>query len=214
MKMTMNYFKRKREEGFTIMETLVAIAILLLSITGPMVFSQNGLRAAFYARDQVTAFYLAQDAIEYVKNRRDHNVLSGNSKWLDGLLNPGDKKPCGINGTGKNQLGCAIDTSQAIGFKNPLACNPSKASELNCINLSESDGSSDGFLKIDSDEKFGFEGKESIFSRLVVIKETKTDVEAKVSVTVRWKSHEAIGVREITVVEYIYNIGDAWGLTQ
>lgn len=191
------------------METLVAIAILLLSITGPMAFSQNGLRAAFYARDQVTAFYLAQDAIEFVKNRRDHNALDGNSNWLDGLVN-NSGFPCGKRGP---QLGCLIDTTKPVkNNKNPEKCLPSGAGGFNCIDLNQPDGSNDGFVKINSNGQFGFDGDDSIYSRMVIVEETVLDVEARVTVIIRWKSHETIGIREITVVEYIYNLGNAWGL--
>lgn len=206
----MNYFKIKKEKGFTIMETLVAIAILLLSITGPMAFSQNGLRAAFYARDQVTAFYLAQDAIEFVKNRRDHNALEGKKQWLDGLVGRGSGYPCGKR---NGEQGCLIDTTKYVeNNKNPKKCPPSRAKDFDCIDLNVPDGSNDGFIKIDRFGRFGFEGEDSIFSRLVIVEETVPDVEARVTVIIRWKSHETIGIREITVVEYIYNLGDAWGL--
>lgn len=208
----MNHFKTKKEKGFTIMETLVAIAILLLSITGPMAFSQNGLRAAFYARDQVTAFYLAQDAIEFVKNRRDHNALEGKQQWLDGLVDRGSGYPCGK--LSRQHSGCSVDTTKEVSNSNPEKCLPDAAQSYNCLDPNTPDGSNDGFLKINTTGQFGFEGEDSIYSRLVVIKETVPNVEAQVSVTIRWKSHEAIGIREITVVEYIYNLGNAWGLTE
>jgi prepilin-type N-terminal cleavage/methylation domain-containing protein len=58
----------RTSSGFTLIETLVAIFILVLATTGPLSFAQSGLRASFVARDQVVAFYLAQDAIETIKN--------------------------------------------------------------------------------------------------------------------------------------------------
>ena len=70
--------------GFTLIETLVAITILLLSISAPMTIASKGLASSFFARDQITAFYLAQDAVEYVRNHRDNNFLSG-ANWLLGF---------------------------------------------------------------------------------------------------------------------------------
>jgi len=61
----------ENKKGFTIVESLFAIFILVISVTGPMAFTQSGLRASFIARDQVTAFYLAQDAIEYITQYRN-----------------------------------------------------------------------------------------------------------------------------------------------
>src|SRR6185369_6180494 len=67
--------------GFTIIETLVAIAILMIAIAGPLTVAQKGLTSSIYARDQMIASYLAQDAIEYVKNVRDSDKLAGQG-WL------------------------------------------------------------------------------------------------------------------------------------
>ncbi len=70
--------------GFTLIETLVAISVLLLSLAGPLAIASNALQSAHYARDEVTAYYLAQEGIEYVRAIRDQNYLSG-SPWLTGL---------------------------------------------------------------------------------------------------------------------------------
>lgn len=77
---------RKRTGGFTFVETLVAIAVLLLAIAGPLFLASQGLRAARIARDQVNANYLAQEAIEYIRYKRDTNVLQNND-WMT-LLSP------------------------------------------------------------------------------------------------------------------------------
>jgi len=71
--------------GFTFIETLVAISILLLAVAGPLYLAAQGLRAARIARDQIQANYIAQEAIEYIRFRRDGNVLAGND-WLSGEL--------------------------------------------------------------------------------------------------------------------------------
>ncbi|MBI5456839.1 prepilin-type N-terminal cleavage/methylation domain-containing protein [Candidatus Kaiserbacteria bacterium] len=61
--------------GFTLLETLVAVTLLAVSIVAPMSLASRSLASAFYARDQVTAFHLAQEAIESVRAVRDGNVL-------------------------------------------------------------------------------------------------------------------------------------------
>lgn len=86
MKKFLKKIKEKEREGFTIVETLVAITILMIAIVGPMTIAQRGLMASIYARDQVTASYLAQDAMEYMINFRDQNAgTSGIFRtWLFG----------------------------------------------------------------------------------------------------------------------------------
>ena len=87
-------------KGFTIIETLVAIAILMISIAGPLTIAHKGLLAATYAHDTVTASYLAQDATEYVKNVRDNNILLRSNLtngWLYGMTNCLYSTPCSVN---------------------------------------------------------------------------------------------------------------------
>lgn len=71
-------FKKNRgvdQKGFTLVETLVAITILLLVIIGPMTIASNGMRNSYYAGDQTTAVYLAQEAIEHIQKLRDDVAL-------------------------------------------------------------------------------------------------------------------------------------------
>lgn len=80
--------KHKKENrlqaGFTLIETFMAITILLIAMTGPLVLVTTGLAVSKMAKGQVTAMYLAQEAVEYIRNVRDSNILTGNN-WLDGL---------------------------------------------------------------------------------------------------------------------------------
>jgi len=68
--------RMRATNGFTLVETLVAIAVLTIAIVAPMSLTTQSLSSAYYARDQVTAFHLAQEAIEAVRSVRDGNVLS------------------------------------------------------------------------------------------------------------------------------------------
>lgn len=99
-------YKTKKDRGFTIIETLVAITILMIAIAGPLTIVHKGLLAATYASQQVTASYLAQDAIEYLKNVRDNNMIKDPVNWLN-ILNTCTDDPLGH---------CSVDT--IAGFPN------------------------------------------------------------------------------------------------
>ena len=77
----------KVPRAFTLIETLVAISVLLLALTGPLTIAANALNSAYYARDQVIASYLAQEGLEYVRAKRDENrIASPQQAWLAGGL--------------------------------------------------------------------------------------------------------------------------------
>jgi len=58
-------------KGFTLIETLVAIAIIMIAITGPFAATENSINAATIAHDKSTATFLAQEGIEYIHAIRD-----------------------------------------------------------------------------------------------------------------------------------------------
>ena len=111
-----NFLKRniKKEKGFTLAESLVAIAVLLIAISAPFTSANNGIKASRISQDQIVAHYLAQDAIEYVRNIRDSNKLVG----ADQLVN---FEECKL--VSSSDVGCQIDTleddpADAIGTYN------------------------------------------------------------------------------------------------
>lgn len=79
----------KKQGGFTILESIIAIMVLSLSISGVFSAVQQSLSQATLAKDEVKAFYLAQEAIEIIRNKRDNNQLAeingGANNWLDGI---------------------------------------------------------------------------------------------------------------------------------
>jgi prepilin-type N-terminal cleavage/methylation domain-containing protein len=82
-------FKFKNKRGFTILESIVAIAILSLSISGAFSAVTQSLSQATIAKDEVKAFYLAQEATEILRSRVYSNQLDkmagGVSNWLSGV---------------------------------------------------------------------------------------------------------------------------------
>lgn len=89
IKRAKNIHRRTAIRGFTLIETLVSIALLVVAVAAPMALAAQSLASAFYARDQITAFHLAQEAIETVRSVRDRNILftlqGGSVDLLDGI---------------------------------------------------------------------------------------------------------------------------------
>lgn len=83
----------KLSAGFTVVEALVALGILVVGLSGGFAAVSLSLNRSTLSKEQVTAFYLAQEAMEIVRYTRDSNSLAG-SPWLSGFAeDAGD--PCG-----------------------------------------------------------------------------------------------------------------------
>ena len=74
------------------MESLVAISILVVVIMSAMSSVQSGISSYIFSKDQIVAFYLAQEGFEQIKNIRDENRLN-NRGWLDGITS-NSSDPC------------------------------------------------------------------------------------------------------------------------
>lgn len=84
--------KRNRpQQGFTLIETLVAIAILGIMMGAPFFAINQSIIASDASRDELIGSYLAQEGVEYVRSIRDGNYLyvrqnpSSTETWLYGL---------------------------------------------------------------------------------------------------------------------------------
>ncbi len=61
--------------GFTLIEAMIAVSILALAVAGPLFGADRAIVAAEGARYQLTASYLAQEGVEYVRAMRDDEYL-------------------------------------------------------------------------------------------------------------------------------------------
>lgn len=82
-------FNDMNKKGFTIVETLIAITVLMIAISGPLAVANKALTAAVDARNQLIATNLAQEALEFISLMKDAGVLwSSNAMSCNDPLNP------------------------------------------------------------------------------------------------------------------------------
>lgn len=72
--------KNNKKTGFTLVETLIAIFIFTLSIVALFALIGDSLFSAQYAKYDITAQYLAGEALDYIRNDRDTIVFQQNTK--------------------------------------------------------------------------------------------------------------------------------------
>lgn len=116
---------KNQQGGFTLVEALTAIFILTFVVVGLMTVVSDSLFATKYARDEITANYLLQEAIDYVRNDRDTRVflstLGIDQSW-DGFYKTYVDAGCG------GEYGCALDVNTTGG--NLTACSSAGCSYL------------------------------------------------------------------------------------
>lgn len=171
----------KNNTGFSVIESLVAITILLIATAAPLTLATQSLSASFLARDQITASFLAQEGIELVRNVRDTNVLE-NVSWFEDLSLSG-------NGTGNpcfNAPGCRIDVvSPSVVSNCPSGCPALKYDALS--------------------KRYSYTlGVDSMFTRTILItKQGGIDYEMKVESKVEWVHRDV--THDVTVEEVMFN---------
>lgn len=170
------------ERGFTLVETLVAVAILGLALTGPLIAASNGLNNAFFARDQIVATFLAQEGVELIRAIRDTN--SANGFWLQGLTG-------GFCDTGN---GCIISR---IGGARTSACGNEGCPVLQFNELR-------GVYHYNEST-----GEPSRFTRTIKLSDVSADY-AHVQVDVSWQASVLGRMKTVTIETDITNWQDAF----
>jgi prepilin-type N-terminal cleavage/methylation domain-containing protein len=93
---------RKKNRGFTLIETIVAIMVLTFAVTGPLVLASRSLHASVDARNRLIATHLGEQSIEVIRAIRDNNssddLTADRSKWMQDIL-PGCANKCVIDQT-------------------------------------------------------------------------------------------------------------------
>jgi prepilin-type N-terminal cleavage/methylation domain-containing protein len=114
------------QKGYSLVEVLVATAILLIATVGPLTIAAKGIQTAQFAREQATATFLAQEGVEAVVALRNSSIiqalddgdLSTSWDWQTGT--PGIDRCFPARGISN---GCNMDFNNA-NVANPIrACN-------------------------------------------------------------------------------------------
>ena len=189
-----NDVRRVLTSGFTLVEALVAISILMIAIVSPMTIAQNGLSSAMYAREEMVGQFLAQDALEYIKNTRDKigyfntdKVDSSLSVEVVDWLRGGDPTDISSLSPCMTAIGCEIDTIENT--VSPFGNKPLLFAE----NSSEKLGT----------YSYKTGGNVTNYKRVITITESShLGIQALVSVKVSWTG-KAVGSYDLRT--YIFN---------
>lgn len=204
--------KKRSQKGFTLLETLVAIFLLTLALTGPIYIATLALRSSIESRDSISAYYLAEEVVEVIRNNRDTRSLNRDanldgSDWLKNVdPNTGSvTSPANcFNSSGSTDNICTMSRDASTRM---YVFEPCVSGE--CSPLSFNADASQGIIYGDVN---GGE-TESKFTREFYIESGFQDPnagtdnplrEAKIVVTIRWQDKGRD--KQFQLVEYLYNL--------
>ncbi|HHE76461.1 MAG TPA: prepilin-type N-terminal cleavage/methylation domain-containing protein [Candidatus Parcubacteria bacterium] len=167
---------KKAKSGFTLLEVMVAIFVILVGVLGAYSVVQKIIFETHQSSFRLTAAYLAQEGVEIVRNIRDNNWLNGGD-WNNGIEDCDDESFYQADYK-SNDLGSCINAA-------------SGAQKLNV--------NGEGFYAYDDEDT----GKTSPFIRKILITRVSDNM-LKVVVKVFWYYKNNLQ-GPITVEDYLYN---------
>ena len=199
----MTYHTHNKNTGFSLVETLVAITILLIVIVGPMTLVVSSVRSTAYANDQVIASFLAQEGIEIVQAVRDNLQLRqfsssaiSETAW-DSFVDAsgGILDDCLLGG-----CGLYLETDASGSFE--IESCRTAATQDNCTLYYDS--RPNGRARYTHDGSVP-DAVETDFKRVITITESPAG-QAQVVSRVTWRSEGQRFDQEIETVTYLFDI--------
>lgn len=196
----MMHFYKKQQSGFSLVETLVAISILLIVIVGPMSISSRTAKSSSFASEQIQAFYLAQEGMELTQKLRDDFLLEQFRTTTPSATIWTDFKASNFYTTCAGGAGCGLEWSNLAGkLSAPVSCSPLS----NCkLKLATTNNRSHFTLG---------DGDPTPFTRVIYFDTTGLDADREVRVrsVVTWRTGSIVADQSIQLETYLYNTYDS-----
>jgi len=186
-----NYLKGNLR-GFTLLETMVAIAILLIAVVGPISLIGDSLHKLYFAKDEIIALNLAQEGVELIRATGASSMLQGQNisqKIMQGAVGP----------TPAVRFVADVDSITAAGKpdKALLGCDSACFANYQSVYLD-----SNGLYRQENGSPASGWTKTQ-FKRLITATEIAATREIKIESNVTWSTGGQQGT--ITVMESIFN---------
>ena len=195
----------QKNQGFSLVEVLVAITILLLVIVGPMQIIARSINSTNFATEQVNAWFLAQEGLELAQKGRDDLVLQNFKLQINP---PGEDTPMsqflsryasciGVNGA------CGLNISDGISEPSVVNCNLVS----NCKLYMDTTNVRSSYIHT-------ITAVPSLYTRVVKMEPTLVGGsgskvrEIKVTSTVTWRTGSLIANQKVEAVTYLFNVYD------
>jgi prepilin-type N-terminal cleavage/methylation domain-containing protein len=197
-------FYQPSAKGFSLVEVLVAISILLLVITGPMTMISRANNSTAFATEQITAFFIAQEGLELVQKQRDdflleyyENPIANPSPWAD------FKDYFTLCDVASHPNGCALQIQPGTG--------PNVEVVRDCDTLSDCRLQLNGIASNPRRRRFHYDAGDpnSLFTRAVKMEVINTNLgtqEVKITATVTWRTGSLIREQKVEATTFLFNV--------
>lgn len=188
--------------GFTLIEAIASITLLVFAVTGPMALSAQSLRVSRDARLHLEAVHLAEEGLEVVYNMRDNNSAGDTgtppTSWKDDINSQCVSVPGGIQG-------CIVDVTEHTGAgvwkagKALDGCNAAQCLDAAFLYKNNARG-------IYRQQRGGFGGgwTKTGYTRLVTVAVVVANRQERVTSTVTYTSYNG-RVKTVSVSADIYD---------
>lgn len=183
---------KKRNKGYSLVEVLVAITVLLIALVGPLTIASSGLKRANFAKEQTLAIFLAQEGMESVVKLREDAALGASSfdnlsqVWTTTFSAIGSRCVVGSS----NYCGVSIAEDGSINSNSIYQCTAT-----NCLikHLSSA--------RVPYRQGTSVTGEDTIYTRQIQVT-VSGSAYAQVVSTVSWGASAS---DKVTVETYVYN---------
>lgn len=183
---------KKERRGYSLVEVLVAISVLLIALVGPLTIASSGLKRANFAKEQTLAIFLAQEGMEAVVKLREDAALGADS--FDNLSQVWSTTFSAISSRcvvgSSNYCGVSIAEDGTINTSSIYQCNAT-----NCLMKYQSNA------RVPYRQGSSVSGNDTIYTRQMQVTVTG-NAYARVVSTVSWGEAES---EKVEVETYIYN---------
>lgn len=198
----MYLYQQPHTTGFSLVETLVAITILLIIIVGPMTIASNATQSTSFSNQQVIAYFLAQEGLELAQKARDDRLIVrldspgvANAAWDEFTANSGVYADClTTNGCGLEVDGTNTGTIIIVD------CDDGTTSYYDCdLFQDNSSGQRSVYTHTQTSST-------TAFSRVINFTETINNQEVLITSEVRWMVDGQFEAQSVTASTYLYNV--------
>lgn len=184
--------------GFSLVETLVAITILLIIIVGPMTVITTTARSTNFSKSQVTAFFLAQEGAELAQKARDDVLLGAFDEQ------PGVTWSSFVNGATFSECfkptGCALQLNSSNVVENKADCEDQSCA----LYLNNTLTNNRSRYTYDA----GAANDITPFTRTIKFTKLPNTDEIRVVSEVSWFDGQIAGNRSVEVETFLFNVYD------